>query len=170
MWSKMLLDSFGDFTLHRRVPGCLEVLPPSQNNCTCWLLRFTFDHSSYLKKLWKYYLFCYYMFYHHIYFKYIIIIFIVQIFWIKRMVKRYYVEAKGCEYFGMKGIGGGRRENWGDHGPRRQCQASKWHDDDRWVVTLCLISPAFKQTHESPDPDLSLNLCSDRKQRSAALP
>jgi hypothetical protein len=66
-----------------------ELLPSSQNNCTCWLLLFTFDHSSYLKTLWKYYLFCYYMFYHHIYFKYIIIVFtFAQIFWIRWMVKR----------------------------------------------------------------------------------
>jgi hypothetical protein len=65
-----------------------DVLPPSQNICTCWLLRFTFDHSSYTKKLWKCYLFCYDMFYHCIYFKYIIIIFVFsQIFWIRRMVK-----------------------------------------------------------------------------------
>jgi hypothetical protein len=65
------------------------VHPPSQNNCTCWLLQFTFDHSSYLKKLYKYYLFCYYIFYHHIYFKYIIIVLtFAQNFWIRRMVKR----------------------------------------------------------------------------------
>jgi hypothetical protein len=31
-----------------------EVHPPSQNICTFWLLQVTFDHSSYLKYLWKY--------------------------------------------------------------------------------------------------------------------
>jgi hypothetical protein len=47
--------------------------PPSQNICTCWwLLRFTFDHLSYSKKLWKCYLFCYDMFYHRIHFKFCI--------------------------------------------------------------------------------------------------
>jgi hypothetical protein len=33
-----------------------RVLHPNQNICTYWLLRFTFDHSSYSKKLWKCYL------------------------------------------------------------------------------------------------------------------
>jgi hypothetical protein len=41
----------------RRGPGTgkweKNTTPPSQNNCTCWLLRFTFDHSSYLKKIVK---------------------------------------------------------------------------------------------------------------------
>jgi len=49
--------------------------PPSQNISIYRLQRFTFDHSSCSKNLWKYYLFYYDMFYHHIYFKYIIIIF-----------------------------------------------------------------------------------------------
>jgi hypothetical protein len=64
------------------------LLPPSQNICTFWLRRFIFDHSSYLKKIVNYYLFCYDMFYHLIYFRYIIIVFTFsQFFWIRRMVK-----------------------------------------------------------------------------------
>ena len=31
-----------------------KLLPPSQNITICWLLLITFDHSSYLKNLWKY--------------------------------------------------------------------------------------------------------------------
>jgi hypothetical protein len=82
--------------------SCL-LLPPSQNICTCWLLRFTFDHSSYSKKLWKCYLFCYEMFYHRIYFKYIIIVSIFsQIFWIRRMVKCDMYKSKGANILGWR--------------------------------------------------------------------
>jgi hypothetical protein len=65
------------------------LLPLSLNISIRWLLLVVFNHSSYSKNLWKYYLFCYDMFYHYTYFKYFIIIFTFsQIFWIRQMVKR----------------------------------------------------------------------------------
>jgi hypothetical protein len=102
--------------------------PPSQNICTCWwVLRFTFDHSSYSKKLWKCYLFCYDMFYHRIHFKYIIIIFVFSqilyfyifantlvlyfrkncenvIYFVKMNSQMWSVKIKGCKYFGTEGV------------------------------------------------------------------
>ena len=67
---RIIKPALSFFMVHQNI-----LLPPSQNISIYRLSRFTFDHSSYSKNLWKYYLFCYDMFYHHIYFKYIIIVF-----------------------------------------------------------------------------------------------
>jgi hypothetical protein len=48
-WEKSTAGSW----LRRSLTGKRVLLPPSQNICTCWLLRFTFDHSSYSKKIVK---------------------------------------------------------------------------------------------------------------------
>jgi hypothetical protein len=69
------------------------------------LLQFTFDHSSYSKNLWIYYLFCYDMFYHHIYFKYIIIIFTYsQIFLNKTSGQTCITEIGECLYLETEGV------------------------------------------------------------------
>ena len=81
------------------------VLTPSQNISIYRLSRFMFDHSSYSKNLWKYYLFCYDMFYHRIYFKYIIIVFTFFInFLNKTNGQTWIAEVDKCLYFGTEGV------------------------------------------------------------------
>jgi hypothetical protein len=85
--------------------GTCNVHPPSQNICTFWLLRFIFDHSSYLKNLWKcknnYDILEIHMMINHVIAKSIIF---SQFFLNKTNGQVWSAEVKRCEYFGTEGV------------------------------------------------------------------